>query len=147
MISPTTDFLKDNWSQIILIIGGVIAYFTGRQGRTDKHMHDKSLAFNIDIDSLSDSFDLSQKMLITFKTELDETQSSLDKANKAYKVLFIELSKSNEEIKKYKVKVKALGNENKEHIITNKELMKRLQTCDFDCKNKVIYEKSIKSVI
>jgi hypothetical protein len=147
MVNPTTNFLTEYWSQIALLIGIVISYLSGRQAKKDKHSYDKSLTFNIDIDTLADSFDLSQKMLATVRTELDETQLSLNKANQAYEILFTELSKSNDEIKKYKIKVKALGTENKEHILTNKELMKRLQTCDFACKNKVMYEKNIKTVV
>ena len=136
MIIPITESIKENWSQLLLIAGGVIAYFRGRQQRLDKHQYDKSLTFNIDIDSLSDSFDSSQKMLATVRTQLDDTQESLNKANKAYGILKIELSKAVSEIRRYKTKTEALGDE-------NKELIRRLNTCEFQCKNKVIIKKAM----
>jgi chromosome segregation ATPase len=125
-----TEFLKENWSQILLLAGGIIAYFTGRQTRLDKHLYDKSMTFNIDIDSLSGSFNLSQKMLATVRTQLDETQASLDKANEAYKVLKKELFKAMNEIDSYRAKVKVLDKE-------NKFLIEKLNTCDITCENKV----------
>ena len=131
MADPTSESLRNNWSQILLIGGAIIAYFTGRQNRKDKHQYDKSVTFNIDIDSLSDSFDLSQKMLATVRTQLDETQVSLDAANKSYSILKIELNKAMNEIKVYKAKTDSLGRE-------NKELIRRLNTCEFSCKNKEI---------
>jgi len=139
-MNPTLEFIKDYWSQIALMIGIIVSYFSGRQEKQDKHDYEKSRTFNIDIDSLSDSFDLSQKMLATVRTQLDETQESLNKANQAYKILKAELHKAVNQIRACKIKSAALGEE-------NKELMRRLQTCDFKCKNKVLFEKSIKNVI
>jgi septal ring factor EnvC (AmiA/AmiB activator) len=139
-MNPTLEFIKDYWSQIALMIGIIVSYYSGRQAKQDKHEYEKSRTFNLDIDSLSDSFDLSQKMLATVRTQLDDTQESLNKANQAYKILKIELHKAVDQIQACKTKSAALG-------VENKELIKRLQTCDFKCKNKVIFEKRVKNAI
>ena len=123
------EFVKDNWSQLLLIIGAIFSFFLGKESRTDKHHYDRSATLNIDIDSLSDSFDLSQRMLVTVREQLDETQKSLDEANRAYAVILIELNKAIDDIKAYKAKTESLGRE-------NKELIKRLHTCEFECPNK-----------
>lgn len=122
-------FLTENWSQILLLSGGIIAYFSGRQSRLDKHKYDKSMTFNIDIDSLSDSFDLSQKMLTAVRIQLDGSQESLNRANEAYGILKIELTRAMNEIQAYKLKTAALDKE-------NKELISRLNTCELCCETK-----------
>jgi len=134
---PST--LLKYWAQIALaiaVIRSIIIYYRGSRAREDKHKYDKSQTFNMDIDTLSDGYDLSQKMLSVMKTQLDETQASLDKANEAYSAIRIELTRAIDEIRAYKVKTDTLGGENKALINVNKDLIAKLHTCEFACKNK-----------
>jgi len=123
---------------VILLIAMTTTYLLGLGPRKDKHKYDKSLTFNIDIDTLSDSFDLSQRMLAAVKVQLDNTQETLNEANESYMVLKIELQKAmseinryKEESKRYKEKVESLGAE-------NKLLVKQLNICTDDCERKII---------
>lgn len=145
MEGPKTlmEFLVHNWIQMGVLGMGVVGLIIGTQGRKDKHGIDKATKFNIDVDTLNDSFDLSQKLLKSLRTQLDgtqslldDTQTLLDKANTAYKMLEIEffkvkieLQKAKEDNLKAKLKISNLNAE-------NKELQMKINSCEFDCKFK-----------
>jgi chromosome segregation ATPase len=129
-------FKKIDFATLSIFIMGIAGFFIGWQARKDKHAIDTSTRFNIDLDNLNDSFDISQKLLKSLREQLDntqsllnETQEMLDNANSAYTILegrFKNVVNLNVE---YKKKIASLDKE-------NKELIARIKTCDFECEFK-----------
>jgi len=125
--------IKSNWIQLGVFGMGLLGYFIGYQSRKDTHSIAKAQKFNIDVDTLNDSFDLSQKLLKSLREQLDNTQEMLDKANKAYKLLELELINAREINKLHELKIAALKKE-------NRELLLEINTCPMECnfKKKII---------
>lgn len=139
------EFAKHNWVQMGIFLLGVVGILIGTQARRDKHGIDKSTKFNIDVDTLSDSFDLSQKLLKSLRIQLDETQLLLDKANNAYDLLEMELLKAKEVIINHEKMIKELVAERNALRADNKFLMDGINTCEFDCNIKRTKHKNEKS--
>lgn len=130
------EFLKHNWVELGAFTLGVVGIIIGTQGRKDKHNIDKATKFNIDVDTLNDSFDLSQKLLKNLRKQLDETQELLDKANNAYDLLEMEFLKAKEVIFKHEKMIKSLLLERDSLKEENKYMMEHINTCEFNCKLK-----------
>jgi len=129
-------FIKHNWVQLGIFAGAIFGILINSQSRKDKHLIDKATKFNLDLDNFNDTFDLSQKLLKSLRQQLDSTQlllnntqKLLDKANKAYALLELELLKVREENEGHLKKIKCLS-------LENKELQLKINSCEFDCKFK-----------
>lgn len=125
--------VKENWIQLGVFGMGLLGYFIGFQSRKDSHSISKATKFNIDVDTLNDSFDLSQKLLKSLREQLDSTQELLNKANAAYGLLEKELLNAREINKEHERKITSLEQE-------NKNLLLQINTCPIECK----FKKSIK---
>ena len=109
-------------NEIILSISGVIAYLFGRNKRLLEEQKDESDIKHSELDNV-------QGALGIYRIMLDDLKLKLDAVNLAYNELERKLEFEMIKAKQYEMKIERLDKE-------NRELMKTINTCEFECKFK-----------
>ena len=109
-------------NEIILSISGVIAYLFGRNKRLLEEQKDESDIKHSELDNV-------QGALGIYRIMLDDLKLKLDAVNLAYNELERKLEFEMTKARQYEIKIERLDEE-------NRELMKTINTCEFECKFK-----------
>jgi len=109
-------------NEITLSISGVIAYLFGRNKRLLEEQKDESDIKHSELDNV-------QGALGIYRIMLDDLKLKLDAVNLAYNELERKLEFEMIKAKQYEMKIERLDKE-------NRELMKTINTCEFECKFK-----------